>query len=293
MKHPFEVLKPEYTEQLSRLVILPARARLVDDVARKMIRLYHSDAYGEVPEKTGIPILLMGPSFEREASSNFNLSPAQGDPWRRASINVPAHRGPFTSWEAAALDAYHLNGLDQVGRDNWTWELMCFYEEIFNGLGYRDAHRIPSPYVFGATNIQRPGKYVADHVYNPTEMDQQLGCIAMARRMVEIDPSLNLPGNPWPFPETDAPPQLPLAAPVMPAPSGLGGEDQAHDARWIQHAVNLLGQSPKIDEDGSYGSDTRHAVMAYQARAGLRVDGFAGPDTVSSLVASLAARGLT
>jgi hypothetical protein len=44
--------------------------------------------------------------------------------------------------------------------------------------------------VWGATNIQVPGKYIADHVWSSTAMDNQLGCAAMLAALMRLDPSI-------------------------------------------------------------------------------------------------------
>ncbi len=277
MKHPFETLKPEYTTLLAQMVTTKQQA--VDATVTRLLRHYRNGDYGSVPADTGIPLIFIAASFEREASSNFMLSPAQGDRWDRASVHVPAGRGPFRGWPAAALDAYHLNGLDKVGVGNWTWELLCYYGELFNGMGYRDFHREHSPYVWGATNIQQPGKYTSDGHFDAGTMDSQLGVIAMAKRMVELAPELALPDKPWPFPDRHDAPIIP--AMPMPAPVGL------HDAKALQVALNRLGQKPPIAEDGSYGRETNAAVRAFQLGNGLQVDGIAGPATWAAITAKL------
>ncbi len=50
--------------------------------------------------------------------------------------------------------------------------------EAFNGMGYA-AHGLPSPYVWGATNIQQAGKYTSDHGFDPTIWDHQPGVAAL------------------------------------------------------------------------------------------------------------------
>ena len=57
---------------------------------------------------------------ERECSQDWTRSLAQGDRWDRISVRVPAGRGPFRSWEEAAVDA--LNGcVPDAGRNkDWT-----------------------------------------------------------------------------------------------------------------------------------------------------------------------------
>ena len=59
--------------------------------------------YQVVSAKTGVPWAFIAVAHERECSQNWAGSLAQGDPWNRVSVHVPAGRGPFRSWEAAAI----------------------------------------------------------------------------------------------------------------------------------------------------------------------------------------------
>ncbi len=268
MKHPFEVLKPEYSQLLSLMAIRPECRETIDHVAVKLIG--YRTRYESVTAANGVPVVFIGPSFEREASSRFNLNPAQGWPLTSISKIIP-HNGPFRTWFDAAIAAYHLNGLDQVGAGNWTWELICYYGELFNGFGYRDKHRMHSPYLWGGTNIQTRGKYVKDGEFDGSVMDTQLGIIPIARRMAEIEPTLALP--------TVIPP---------PVHSGIAGPETGVDTEWVQVAMNRLGWQPPLTEDGSYGDKTKKAVEHFQRSFGLKVD-FAGPETINALHAAIAA----
>lgn len=266
MKHPFEVLRPEYSQLLSLMVVRPECREMVDKTAAKL--LGYKSRYEAVTAQNGVPVVFIAPSFEREASSNFSKNPAQGWPLTSISRLVPQN-GPFRTWFDAAIAAYHLNGLDQVGAGNWTWELICFYGEIFNGMGYRDYHHMHTPYLWGGTNIQTVGKYVGDGEFDATHMDAQLGIIPVARRMVELDASLALPT-------------------VIPAPthSGIADQNSGADARFVQEAMNRLGWQPPLKVDGSYGDKTMKAVQHFQRSFGLKVD-FAGPETVKALHAAI------
>src|SRR3954468_4720639 len=61
--------------------------------------------YQPVALKTGVPWFVIAVIHEREASQNWSKSLAQGDPWNKKSVHVPKGRGPFKSWEEAAIDA--------------------------------------------------------------------------------------------------------------------------------------------------------------------------------------------
>lgn len=278
MQHPRDIIVPEYNALLPSVRIDPARFAAVDGTAQRLIGFHRAGRYARVNAATGVPEIFMATSFERESSSDFRCSPAQGDPWDRPSINVPKNRGPFPDWDAAADDAYHLNGLDEVGAANWTWGLFCYYAELFNGFGYRDYHHERSPYVFGATNLQQIGKYTSDGTFDPTHMDEQLGVLAMAIRIGELAPELRLPG--WPFADTGAP--MIVAPSIVPASTGM------IPAFELQHDLNALGFGP-LQEDGNIGKITGAAIRAFQAAHHITVDGIAGPETDDAIRAALAA----
>jgi peptidoglycan hydrolase-like protein with peptidoglycan-binding domain len=56
----------------------------------------------------------------------------------------------------------------------------------------------------------------------------------------------------------------------------------------VQHALNLLGASPALAEDGINGPKTMAAVRAFQSNQGLVADAVAGPKTKAALHAALA-----
>ena len=247
----------------------------VDAVAHKLLGFVDAGHYNAGCAATGVPIIVAAASFEREASSNFKLNPAQGWPLHEQSKWVP-HNGPFPDWTSAQIAAYQIDGLDKVGAANWTWELSGYEEEGFNGWGYR-GKGVHTPYLWAGTNIYTRGKYTSDHGYDPNEVDTQLGVIPMMLRMVQIRPALELP---FPFPSTAAPPAA--ITPPSPPPVGL------QNAEMLQNALNELGADPKLAVDGNFGRQTRRALQAFQAANGLTPDGLAGPLTWAKINAKIA-----
>jgi hypothetical protein len=81
------------------------------------------------------------------------------------------------------------------------------------------------------------------------------------------------------------------------APAPLSAPSQAPRVatlKDVQHALNLLGASPALVEDGVNGPKTIAAVRAFQAQhPALVVDGAAGPQTKAALAAALAHRTTT
>lgn len=269
MKHPFELLRAEYFALLGGMKI--TRNADIEATAKRLMENVNEGHYKSVSDKTGIPQIWIAASFEREASSNFARSPAQGDRWDHVSVNVPRGRGPFMSWEEAALDAYHLNGLDKVGADNWSWPLACYYGELFNGFGYRDYRGIRSPYLWGGTNLQQPGKYTSDGKYDSSVMDKQLGIVPIMMRLAQMNKDLNI-GKEWPFTGTSGTPiVVPIKTPMA-----------NYDIHTIQEALQAHGFSPgKID--GSFGRKTSAALRDFEAANGLKADGLLDYETVAAL----------
>jgi lysozyme family protein len=184
------------------------RKSLSDRVAQSLVAA--KKRYQAVEAKTGVPWAVIAVIHERESSQNWGRSLAQGDPWNKVSVNVPAGRGPFGSWEGAAIDAL-LNCHPFLGkRKDWSLAGVLIALEMYNGLGYA-SKGVPSPYLWAGTNQYTSGKYVKDGVYDPGHVDQQLGCVAMLLSMIAIDPTITFTGA--------------KIAPVKPAaaqPSALG-----------------------------------------------------------------------
>jgi len=61
----------------------------------------------------------------------------------------------------------------------------------------------------------------------------------------------------------------------------------------VQRALNLLGASPKLVEDGSIGPKTEAATKAFQIVHGLSADGIPGPVTKNALAEALTIAGYT
>ncbi len=74
-------------------------------VAKRLVGLEGRARYGSVAARTGVPWPVIAVIHERECSQDWAGSLAQGDPWDKISVHVPAGRGPFKSWEEAAVDA--------------------------------------------------------------------------------------------------------------------------------------------------------------------------------------------
>lgn len=261
MDYGFSQLHSDITAQWATMKLLPQYLPALDRTAAKLIA--DKERYLSLEQRSRVPALVTMVIAERESGANPRMSLAQGDRWDRVSVHVPKGRGPFQSWEDAAVDALQIDGLDIIGRENWTVELALFYQEKYNGFGYR-RYGVPSAYIWAATSIYQGGKFIADGKFSRSAWDTQLGVAALMARIIHVDSSLAL--------RSDASP-LPAAHPVY-AASG-----DTPETKTIQQKLNQFGANPPLSVDGIYGPKTRAAVRHFQSAHELQDDGIVGPVT--------------
>ena len=289
MNHPYIDLANEYTSWVAHVVPNPDRIDEIDRVARRLIRPEALVNFGAIMTALQIPEVVQAPICEREDGCDFTKNPGQGDPLTHPSTHVPKGRPPLgappndhfpVSWIFAATDAFTVCDRLNVNSAPWSLPYACFKFEGYNGFGYR-AHGIRTPYVVGGTNLQQPGKYVADSVFDPNHMDTQLGTLPIMMRMIELMPSLAF--GP-PVVQVPAPSIIPA---LQPLPVALGGS--LTGTKWIQSSANLiLHLDPPLVVDGSFGRHTRDAVRSLEKKFGLPVIGLVTDDLCSAIDANLA-----
>lgn len=173
-----------------------ANAKVTRDFSTIAKNLVKAKArYQAVEKATGVPWFVIAVIHMRESSQNWAGSLAQGDPWNKVSVHVPAGRGPFNSWEEAAIDALVNCGPYAARNKDWSVGGTLALLERYNGLGYA-SKGVPSPYIWAGTNQYKAGKYVRDGVYDANHVDKQPGCAGMILAMMAIDPSIKLGGAP-------------------------------------------------------------------------------------------------
>lgn len=167
--------------------------------------------YRAVEARTGVPWFVVAVIHQRESSQSWSASLAQGDPWDKVSTHVPKGRGPFKSWEEAAVDAL-VNCAPYAARNrDWSLGGTLLMLERYNGLGYA-TRGVPSPYLWAGTDQYVAGKYVRDGVYDTTAVDKQPGCAGLLKAMMAMDPGIA-------FGAVATPPEPPPDPPPQPAPS--------------------------------------------------------------------------
>ncbi len=181
-------LKATNLARWHRMAIHPAFLPAFNHVAEQLIT--PKTRYQSVEATTKVPWYIIAVIHEREASQSWAANLAQGDPWNKRSIHVPRGRGPFKSWEEAAIDA--LTNCSPFAAKNKDWTIGGALVELeeYNGLGYEQVHHIASPYLWAGTSEYARGKYVADGHFDPNAVDHQLGCAGLMIRMQVLDPSI-------------------------------------------------------------------------------------------------------
>lgn len=168
--------------------------RSVAPIARRLVAPAAKARYQVVSAKTGVPWAVIAVIHQRESSQDWTRSLAQGDPWNRVSVRVPAGRGPFGSWEEAAIDALVSCAPRAARNKDWSIGPTLTKLEEYNGLGYAARGR-PSPYIWAGTDQYKSGKYVRDGVYDPGVVDSQPGCAGLLMAMMALDPTITFTGT--------------------------------------------------------------------------------------------------
>lgn len=184
-----EKLEKANAQRWQNMKVVENLAPTIDKVAKRLVDPAAKARYQSVAAKTNVPWSIIAVIHEREASQSWAANLAQGDPWNKVSIHVPKGRGPFDSWEDAAVDALVNCSPHAAHWKDWSIGGALTLLEEYNGLGYA-AHGAPSPYIWASTDQYVKGKYIADGHYDPNAVDHQLGCAALIARMKQLDPSV-------------------------------------------------------------------------------------------------------
>jgi lysozyme family protein len=209
----FEATKAGYGNLWRTIKIKASAASDVDWFARKIIA--GEAAYKNVEAATGVPWWFIGALHMRESSNSFAGVLHNGEKiigTGRKTTLVPKGRGPFRSWDEAAIDALKIKSLQNV--PDWSIERVLFEAERFNGLGYANKG-VNSPYVWAGSNHQQPGKYIADHVWSSTANDTQMGVATVIKRLTELRADIAESVNDGYVPP---PPDVPTDKPTKPTP---------------------------------------------------------------------------
>lgn len=185
MLNSYEALKDDYSRLWEGMEIRPNKKDAVRLGANKV--LAGQSRYMTVSGATGVPWFVIGVIHQMECGGNWRGCLANGDPYNQRTVNVPRGKGPWASWEAAAIWALRYDGLDKI--TDWSPERLAYALEKYNGFGSRQ-RGVPSAYLWSFTNRYERGKYVSDGVWNATAVSGQPGGMAILKVLMEIDPSI-------------------------------------------------------------------------------------------------------
>lgn len=192
------------------------RSSQINAQAAKIIA--NRSRYELVSKATDVPWDVIGVIHYRESSGDFRGVLHNGQKiigTGKKTTLVPKGRGPFSTWEDAAVDA--LANCHPYLAKNKDWSIGTTLDklEAYNGLGYRNKG-LPSPYLWAGTDQYAKGKYVADGKFDPNHVDQQLGVAPILMKIREMV-AQEAP-EPRPAPDTPATPKQPPTA----SAGGLG-----------------------------------------------------------------------
>lgn len=217
-KWSFETTREGYANMWRTMRV--TRAAECEAAARRIMA--SKARYQDVEAETGVPWFFIAILHMRESNNSFAGVLHNGEHiigTGRKTRLVPAGRGPFGTWEEAAIDALHLKGLHKI--KSWPVERIGYEAERFNGLGY--IYRgVNSPYLWAGSNHYTRGKFVADGKFDPNHEDRQLGVMPVLFKLAEFDAGVaaRLAGRP----SADPPAQTPsLKKPPVRPPATVGG----------------------------------------------------------------------
>lgn len=179
---------PIYARWWDAMTINASRAEEFASYA--LFAIKHQVIYQEIADATKLPWHMIAVIHRRESNAEFDTYLGNGQSLSRPTTEVPRGRGPFVGPDAfrnGAIDAVRQEGWISIS--DWRLEKELFYCEAFNGPGY-DMRRIPSPYLWGGTNIQTRGKYVADGRFDPEAIDHQPGCAPILKTIATLESSV-------------------------------------------------------------------------------------------------------
>jgi lysozyme family protein/peptidoglycan hydrolase-like protein with peptidoglycan-binding domain len=265
----FQQFKLGYETNWQNMQVRPGSAAEARREAGQLLK--NKNIYQQIEAITHVRWPFIGLCHDRESGFNLNTYLGNGQPLDRITTIVPKGRGPFLGPNAfldGAVDALRLEGF--VGATDWSLARTLFRLEGFNGYGYH-ARGVNSPYLWSGSTVYGPpearaGKFVADGVFDPNVVDQQLGVAVILKELMGLDPSIVFG-----------------ATPSVPSGSTEPDVNLAEDVVLVQQSLNKLGISPRLVEDGILGPRTKAAVSQFQQQNGLNDTGIPDALTISKI----------
>ena len=204
--------------------------------------------------------------------------------FKHAQVPLPSMQDGFRTGFAYCPAAVHYGRAQHATRNSWQAQPGDIVLFEFNGDGISDHTEIVTAYDGGKlfTIGGNSGRSNVDGYHGQGGVhrhrwhapagqgNNQILTVINTAKVVRFGGPAHLtqPGTPLPA----QPRQLMLKTPMM----------HGADVRAVQQALNQRGHAG-LDTDGVYGSATCHAVMTWQQREHIHVDGIVGPQTRSTL----------
>lgn len=181
----FRQYKDQYQKLWNECTINPSRVAEVHDQLNIMMSTTRMPFYKQVEDETCAPWYFVGIAHGLEASFNMRKHLHNGDPLNAKTVQVPKGRPdpwlPPSDWVSSAIDAITIEHF--ATKSDWDILHLLYRLEGYNGYGYH-AKGVPSPYLWSFTNQYVKGKYVADHVFDPDEVSDEVGAAATLKLMI-------------------------------------------------------------------------------------------------------------
>lgn len=179
------VTPEEYLEKYKAAKINADKVAVSKAIADKLAK-YKDTHYQPVGDVVGCPWWVVACIHNQECGEDVGVFKAvlhNGEKivgTGKKTTLVPKGKGPFATWNDAAINA--LGGPGKMkGKASDIGTALAFLER-YNGMGYR-AKGVPSPYLWSYTDQYVKGKYVADGKYSATAVSKQSGVAAIMKSL--------------------------------------------------------------------------------------------------------------
>lgn len=190
-KYTLSNTKNSYAAAWKDMVIHPHILPHAQATAQKIISL--RSRYDPLEVITGVPWYFIGLLHMRESSFDFNTHLHNGDPLNvegkfKRTTHVPPNR-PSAPPENGRTYTFNESAIDALTREfgkvsDWSIEQIAFFQETYNGFGYR-IRRLPSAYLWAGSNQYIRGKFITDGEFDPTVVDSQLGVMVVLKCVLD------------------------------------------------------------------------------------------------------------
>lgn len=193
------VLAKEYAYLFANCV---ATAKWVAEVARSVAWAQaNKSRFLFVQSKTGVPWFVVAIINIMEMGTNFDGTLLNGDDWSKKTVHYPSGKGPWGSWEEAAV--YAINSEDEGWNfhpPTMTWDIgtVFYFLEAWNGFNARMSPQYDqtrpagaSPYIYSASQFYISGKKEENPTrFEPNLVSDQIGCMAFLRALQDAGEKL-------------------------------------------------------------------------------------------------------